>query len=142
MVESRSPSDYYNLINTGLNKRQGGHYTGEIIINSMDFGEIARFVKGGLWEEGAKYLNGKTLGLERAGADFIICASNTCHRVTNDFMKCLSLQRSLKQPIWKSSNRYVAGEREVKFWVIRKFPYLLSRLTSLTSLYLILLHFM
>jgi aspartate racemase len=53
----------------------------------MDFGEIARFVKGGLWEEGAKYINGKALSLERAGADFIICVSNTCHRVADDFMK-------------------------------------------------------
>jgi aspartate racemase len=80
-------AEYYKLINTGLNKRRGGYYTGEIIINSVDFGEIARFVKGGLWEEGAKYINGKALSLERAGADFIICVSNTCHRVADDFMK-------------------------------------------------------
>jgi len=82
-----STVEYYRLINTGLNKKRGGYNTGEIIIYSTDFGQSARFAKGGLWEEFAKYLNEKALSLERAGADFILCCSNTCHGVGDEFMK-------------------------------------------------------
>jgi aspartate racemase len=84
-------AEYYRLLNTGFNKRRGGHNTGEIIINSMDCGQSVRFVKGGLWEEGAKYLNSKALSLERAGADFIMCCSNTWHGVANEFMKGVNI---------------------------------------------------
>lgn len=84
-------AEYYRLINTGLNKRRGGYSTGEIIISSMDFGESVRFIKGDLWDEGAKYLNAKALGLERAGADFILCASNAWHCVANGFMKDVNI---------------------------------------------------
>jgi aspartate racemase len=84
-------AEYYRLINTGLNKRRGGHNTGEIIINSMDCGQSVRFVKGGLWEEGAKYVNGKALSLERAGADFIMCCSNAWHVVADEFMKGVNI---------------------------------------------------
>jgi aspartate racemase len=80
-------AEYYKCIVSGLNLRRGGFYTGEIIIYSMDFGQSARIVKGSLWEEGGRYLNQKALSLERAGADFIICVSNTWHCVADAFMR-------------------------------------------------------
>ena len=43
------------------------------------------------WEEGGAYLAAKAQGLERAGADFILCASNTMHRVSDEFMKGLRI---------------------------------------------------
>lgn len=79
--------EYYKLINAGIRERLGGNHTGEIIINSMDFAQSARFVNGGLWEEGGRYLNRKALSLERAGADFILCVSNTWHKAEEAFMK-------------------------------------------------------
>jgi aspartate racemase len=82
-----STVEYYKLINAGIRQRLGGFHTGEIIINSMDFAQSARLVNGGLWEEGGKYLNGKALSLERAGADFILCACNVWHKVADSFMK-------------------------------------------------------
>jgi aspartate racemase len=53
----------------------------------MDFAQSARFVNGGLWEEGGTYLNRKTLSLERASADFILCVSNNWHKAAEAFMK-------------------------------------------------------
>lgn len=84
-------AEYYNLLNAGLNSRRGDHHTGEIIIISMDFGESTRFIQDGLWEEGAKYLNGKALSLERAGADFIILACNVWHAAADAFMKDVNI---------------------------------------------------
>jgi aspartate racemase len=82
-----STEEYYRLLNVGLNKRRGGDHTGDIIINSMDFGQAVHYVRGGLWEEGGKYLNAKALSLERAGADFIILACNVWHIAADRFMK-------------------------------------------------------
>jgi aspartate racemase len=83
--------EYYNLINQHVREELGGLHTGEIIINSMDLYNSERFVHGELWDEGAEYLHGKAQSLERAGADFIICVSNTWHRVSDKFMQGLSI---------------------------------------------------
>lgn len=82
-----STAEYYKLINLGINKKLGGYHTGEIIINSMDFANSVYFVKNGLWEEGGRYLHSKALSLERAGADFFLCASNTWHIAAPIFTK-------------------------------------------------------
>jgi len=78
--------EYYNLINKHVREELGGLHTGEIIINSMDLARSAHFVKNELWDEGTEYLHSKAHSLVRAGADFIICVSNTWHRVSDEFM--------------------------------------------------------
>lgn len=78
--------EYYNLINKHVREELGGLHTGEIIINSMDVGRSAHYVNNELWDEGAKYLHSKAQSLTRAGADFILCVSNTWHRVSDEFM--------------------------------------------------------
>ena len=83
--------EYYNLINKHVREELGGLHTGEIIINSMDLANSERFVHNELWEEGGEYLHAKAQSLERAGADFIICVSNTWHRVSDKFMQGLSI---------------------------------------------------
>ncbi|KAL7924622.1 Asp/Glu/hydantoin racemase [Trichoderma austrokoningii] len=84
-------AEYYKLINAHIRAKLGGLNTGEIIINSMNFERSAHFVINDLWDEGAKYLHEKALSLERAGADFIICVSNTWHRVSEAFMKDIKI---------------------------------------------------
>jgi aspartate racemase len=79
--------EYYNLINKHVREELGGLHTGEIIINSMDLARSAHYVQNELWDEGAEYLHTKAQSLERAGADLIICVSNTWHRVSDKFMQ-------------------------------------------------------
>ncbi len=50
-------AEYYKLINAGIKQRLGGYHTAEVIINSMDFGEVERLVSGDLWEEGEAYVH-------------------------------------------------------------------------------------
>ncbi|UNI24527.1 hypothetical protein JDV02_010264 [Purpureocillium takamizusanense] len=83
--------EYYKLINQHVRQELGGLHTGEIIINSMDLAWSAHYVNNQLWDEGAAYLRGKAASLERAGADFIICVSNTWHRVADEFMAGVSI---------------------------------------------------
>jgi aspartate racemase len=79
--------EYYNLINQHVRDELGGLHTCEIIINSMDLAKSDHYVHNELWDEGAEYLHAKALGLARAGADFIICVSNTWHRFSDRFME-------------------------------------------------------
>src|SRR5687768_3061703 len=83
--------EYYRQINAAINRRLGGFYTGEILIDSMNFAESAYFVNNALWEEGGAYLGVKAKRLEKAGASFIICVSNTWHRAAEHFMAGLSI---------------------------------------------------
>ena len=57
----------------------------------MNLERSAHFVHNQLWDEGAEYLHAKAKSLERAGADFIICVSNTWHRVSDKFMEDVDL---------------------------------------------------
>lgn len=82
----QATADYYRLLNAGINQRLGGWNTAEVIINSINFGMSEHFVRNDLWDEAGRYLAAKAEGLERAGADVILCVSNTLHRAADAFM--------------------------------------------------------
>ena len=73
--------NYYKGINQRVNELMGGYNIAEIIMHSVNFANIEAFVRGNQWDDSADYLVDKALKLERAGADFILCVSNTMHRV-------------------------------------------------------------
>ena len=78
--------EYYKIINATARSKLGGLRTARIIINSMDVFECEHYVRNNLWEEGSQMVNGMAKALERAGVDFIICVSNTWHRVADKWM--------------------------------------------------------
>lgn len=85
-MSNQATSEYYRMLNEGLNTRLGGWDNGEIVIVSVNFGNIEHFVRNGLWDEARTYLNEKIERLEQAGADVIACVSNTMHRVVEPIM--------------------------------------------------------
>ena len=66
-MSNQATAEYYRLLNDGLNRRLGGWDNGEIVIVSVNFGNIEHFVRHGAWGEAAAYLTGKVDALERAG---------------------------------------------------------------------------
>jgi aspartate racemase len=54
--------------------------------HSVNFGNIEYFVRNDRWDEAHAYLTNKADCLERAGADLVICVSNTMHRVMEPIM--------------------------------------------------------
>lgn len=76
--------EYYKIVNATVKARLGGRNTGEIVMVSMNFGEVDRIVNGDLWDEGTAYFREKAERIESARADFIICVSNTLHRIAED----------------------------------------------------------
>ena len=85
-MSNQATGEYYRLINERLNARLGGWDNGEIVLVSVNFGNVEHFVRHDLWEEAKLYLAEKVDHLERAGAEVIVCVSNTMHRVVEPIM--------------------------------------------------------
>jgi aspartate racemase len=85
-MSNQATSEYYRMLNERLNARLGGWDNGEILIVSVNFGNIELFVRHNQWDEARGYLTEKIERLERGGADVILCVSNTMHRVVEPIM--------------------------------------------------------
>ncbi|MFW7525022.1 aspartate/glutamate racemase family protein [Vibrio ostreicida] len=86
-----STATYYYHINRTINELQGGLHSAKLILNSVDFAEIERLQHQGNWGETAVILSEAAKSLERAGADFIVIATNTMHKVANEVEEATSL---------------------------------------------------
>lgn len=84
-MSDQATAEYYRRINAAVNARLGGWNTAELLVSSVNFGRIEHCVRNGLWDEAGHYLAGKAAGLERAGAELLLCVSNTMHRVAAAF---------------------------------------------------------
>jgi aspartate racemase len=81
----QATAEYYRRLNQAVNRRLGGWNTAELIISSMNFALAEAWVRNGDWDAAAQYLTGRAAALERAGADLVLCVSNTLHRVADAF---------------------------------------------------------
>ena len=79
-----STAKYYQWLNEGVRTRLGGLHSAKIILSSVNFDEIAKLQAAQAWDLAGEILAGEAVRLERAGADFIILATNTMHRVADD----------------------------------------------------------
>lgn len=78
--------EYYQGLNARLNAAYGGWDNAEIVIVSVNFGNIEALLREGRWDELAAYLADKIDRLEAAGVDLIACVSNTLHRAVAPIM--------------------------------------------------------
>lgn len=90
-MSAAATEEYYRLINTKVKLVKGGHTTAEIIISSVNFANIERYIRNGDWETAGEYLSQKAKGLELAGADCIFLATNTMHRVREQIKEAISI---------------------------------------------------
>lgn len=79
----QATADYYRRLNDAVRDRLGGWNTAELIINSLNFALAERWVRNGQWDEAAASLGARARALEAAGAEILICVSNTLHRVAD-----------------------------------------------------------
>ncbi len=85
-MSNQATGEYYRLLNEGLNARHGEWDNGEIVIVSVNFGNIEWFIRNDRWDLANVYLSEKLGRLEAAGADVIVCVSNTMHRTVVPLM--------------------------------------------------------
>lgn len=75
----QSSLEYYRLINEMVSKELGGLHSAEVVVNSLDFHEIAKLMDMDDWQEIAYILAQAKTELELTGAEIILLCSNTIH---------------------------------------------------------------
>ena len=80
-MSSAASAEYYRRINEGVNQHLGGYAAAEVVLYSVDFAVIEGFIRQELWDQAAEYLGERARRLERAGAAFVVMATNTMHQV-------------------------------------------------------------
>ncbi|MBC7277492.1 amino acid racemase [Nocardioides sp.] len=76
-----STAEYYRLLNEIAAKRLGGLHSADLIVRSVDFAEIEEMQAGGEWERAGARLAAEAATLSDAGAEVIVLATNTMHKV-------------------------------------------------------------
>lgn len=76
-----STVSYYQVLNRGVRERLGGLHSARILLHSVDFAEIERLQVQGDWEQAGQVLAKAARSLEAGGADFLLLATNTMHKV-------------------------------------------------------------
>tara|TARA_Y100001956_G_scaffold73251_1_gene79294 strand:- start:2865 stop:3563 length:699 start_codon:yes stop_codon:yes gene_type:complete len=86
-----STVSYYQGLNHGVKSALGGHNSAQVIINSVNFADIERMQREGAWNEMAAILCGIAQSLEKSGADFVVIATNTMHKVASQVEESISI---------------------------------------------------
>jgi aspartate racemase len=82
---------YYRLINQEVMNRLGGLRSARVLLASLDFAEVVAGQKAGEWDRLASLLGDSARRLERAGADIVLIATNTMHKVADAVQAQLSV---------------------------------------------------
>jgi aspartate racemase len=72
---------YYRLLNEAVRERRGGLHSACCVLYSVDFAEIEALQHEGRWEDATALMVDAARRLERAGAELLLIATNTMHRM-------------------------------------------------------------
>ncbi|RXE46754.1 aspartate/glutamate racemase family protein [Chromohalobacter israelensis] len=76
-----STESYYRALNEGVKQALGGFHSAKIAMVSVDFAEIETLQRDGRWDAAGEALAAAARQIEHAGADFLLIATNTMHKV-------------------------------------------------------------
>lgn len=82
---------YYQTINREINRRLGGNRSADIVLHSVDFEQIVALQKTGDWAAAAACLSESAQKLERIGADVLLLATNTMHKVADEIQAAVQV---------------------------------------------------
>ncbi len=74
---------YYRLLNEEVRARLGGLHSARLLMHSVDFADIRVLQQEARWEEAGQVLGAIGRQLAGAGADFLLIATNTMHKVAD-----------------------------------------------------------
>ncbi|HSK46423.1 MAG TPA: aspartate/glutamate racemase family protein [Coriobacteriia bacterium] len=75
---------YYRRINELVHERLGGLHSARIALVSVDFADIEALQSSGRWKEAGSQLAEAARSVEAAGADCVVLATNTMHKVARE----------------------------------------------------------
>ena len=82
---------YYQIMNETVKQELGGLHSAKILLYSVDFSEIERCQAEGDWEKSGDILASAAESLEKAGAGFLVIATNTMHKVAPQIQKRIQI---------------------------------------------------
>jgi aspartate racemase len=82
-MSCESTAHYYARLNERVREVLGGLHSAEILMWSVDFAAVAQMQAEGRWQEAGAQLAAIARRLEGAGADVIVLATNTMHKVAD-----------------------------------------------------------
>ena len=80
-MSCESTAHYYKRLNDRVRAQLGGLHSAEILMWSVDFAPIAQMQDEDRWQEAGACLAGIGRRLEQAGAEVLVLATNTMHKV-------------------------------------------------------------
>ncbi len=86
-----SSAGYYRAINEGVKRSLGGLHSAKIVMFSVDFEPIEQLQRADDWKGAAAVLIEAAKSIEAAGADFLLIATNTMHKVAAEIEAALSI---------------------------------------------------
>ena len=72
---------YYKIINEYVGKALGGLHNARIILYSVEFGELEKYMTAGEWDKIEQVLTDAAMKLQNAGAEVILICTNTMHKM-------------------------------------------------------------
>ncbi|WP_337022523.1 MULTISPECIES: aspartate/glutamate racemase family protein [unclassified Pantoea] len=82
---------YYRKMCELMRDRLGGLHSPELLIRSLNFANIEHLQASGKWDDAGAILNTEARALELAGADFIVLATNTMHKLADQMMSGVTI---------------------------------------------------
>ena len=86
-----STQSYYRLINQGIKEKLGGLHSADLLIHSVDLAPIATLQAQARWKELGDIMVNSGKRLKAGGADGILIATNTMHKVAEQVQGATSL---------------------------------------------------
>jgi aspartate racemase len=86
-----SSIEYYRIINQVTRKKLGGLHSAASVMVSVDFAPVEQLQSAGEWKEAGEVLIRHALQAQAGGADFLLIATNTMHKVYPQIQAALDI---------------------------------------------------
>jgi aspartate racemase len=90
-MSCESTALYYARLNAGTRARLGGLHSADCLIRSLDFAEVEALQTAGDWDGAGAMLADAAKALEAGGAELLILATNTMHKVAGPIESAISI---------------------------------------------------
>ncbi len=90
-MSCESTTHYYARLNERVREALGGLHSAEILMWSVDFAPIAQMQAEGRWRDAGNRLAAIARRLEGAGAEVIVLATNTMHKIADEIESAISV---------------------------------------------------
>ncbi len=86
-----SSAQYYTIINRAVRERLGAPHSAKILMHSLDFCVVERLQRAGEWRALGEMLGESARSLQAGGADLLIIATNTMHKLAPEVQAACDL---------------------------------------------------